>query len=201
MWCYRRSYAIFALNSDGCLDKLWCSRSGVPLSYQVNDVTASMVGEVGDPTLKTKGAETSTLVRWAAQWCKCPLALEHLPHASEFAAAGECLVEYMDVLKSHGFNVPWESCVKLMYLALRHLNLMSECGQVYQPKSHMLIHLTSRVPQMGNPGMYSCFQDESLNLVIANLSAVAHQACWEATVFARVRLLPIVQESSAWASL
>ena len=185
----------------GQVDKVWCAAVGVPQSYQVNDILPSMVGESNDVTLKTKGAETGTLVRWASVWCDSDLASERLPHAAEFASAGQCLVEYMDILRSHGFNVPWDACLRLMFLAVRHLNLMSEAQQLFQPKSHMLVHLTRRIPQMGNPRCYSCFADESLNLVVAGLASVAHRACWEISIFARVRLLPLVQTNSAWASL
>jgi hypothetical protein len=123
-----------------------------------------------------------------------------LDQGERLAAAGKCLVEYVQLLRDSPFVLKWETCDRLMFLCLKHLDLMRDTGQDFLPKSHMFVHLAQRAARYGNPRMYSCFCDETLNLVIAGMAASSHRLTWEKGIFQRVRLLPTVQKDSSLAA-
>eukprot|EP00959_Pyramimonas_sp_CCMP1952_P222007 4641458-Pyramimonas_sp.AAC.1 len=77
---------------------------------------------------------------------------------------------------------------------------MSVAAPEFKPKDHLFVHLTLRIPRYGNPRYYSTFHDESLNLCVARIANVCHRHVWEESIFNRLRLLPIVEKSSAWAA-
>jgi hypothetical protein len=159
-----------------------------------------MLAPGGRPGLKTKAAETGVLCRWAADFCSPGRPGEKLDQGQNLAAAGECLVEYVQILRDSPFVLKWETCNRLMFLCLKHLSHMKDIGQDFMPKAHMFVHLTQRAARCGNPRMYSCFCDETLNLVIAGMAASSHRANWENGIFQRVRLLPVVQKESSFAA-
>jgi hypothetical protein len=120
-----------------------------------------MLAPAGRPGLKTKAAETGVLVRWATDFCSRGRIGHMLDQGERLAAAGKCLVEYVQLLRDSPFVLKWETCDRLMFLCLKHLDLMRDTGQDFLPKSHMFVHLTQRAARYGNPRMYSCFCDET----------------------------------------
>ncbi len=179
------------------MDKIWAWKNKIPLSYQVNTITIKMLGTGDSPLLKTKAAETAVLMRWASEFCGQVGA--RLPNGGTFAAAGQCLIEHSQILKDSPFKLPWATCNRLMYLCLRHLHLMEFTGQRFQPKAHMFVHMTQKCVVQGNPRAYSCFLDESLNLVLAGMAASSHRCQWEQGLFLRARLLPTICKSTPFA--
>jgi hypothetical protein len=178
---------------------VWCVKNKIPQSYQVGSLTVNMLAPGGRPGLKTKAAETGVLLKWATEFCAGPVG-SALDAGETLHAAGQCLVEYAQILRDSGFKLSWDTCDRLMFLCLRHLNLMRDYGAELLPKAHMFVHLTQRAVRCGNPRMYSVFKDETLNLVIAKMAAKSHRARWEVGIFQRARLLPCVQKDSSWAS-
>jgi hypothetical protein len=179
------------------VDKIWAWKNKIPLSYQISTLTQAMVGSGDSPVLKTKAAETAVLMRWATEFCDEVGA--RLPHGEVFSAAGQCLIEYMSILKESPFKLPWATCSRLMFLCLRHLKLMQSTGNRFQPKAHMWVHMTQKCVSQGNPREYSCFLDESLNLVLAGMAASSHRSQWERGIFLRARLLPTVCKDAPFA--
>ena len=180
-------------------DKIWAWKNNIDHSYQIQDLTAGMLGSGDRPLLKTKAAETAVLMTWATQFCAGNA--RRLPNGETFAAAGDCLVEYAKIIKESPCKLSWQTCNQLMYLCLRHLTLMRLTGNMFLPKSHMFVHLTQRCVSHGNPRHYSCFLDEGLNLVLATMAASSHRSTWERGIFQRVRLLPTVCAHSYFATL
>eukprot|EP00959_Pyramimonas_sp_CCMP1952_P404396 8474233-Pyramimonas_sp.AAC.2 len=78
---------------------------------------------------------------------------------------------------------------------------MDQSEQEFLPKSHLFVHLTARIPEYGNPRLYSTFLDEGLNLILAGVASASHRCTFERSIFERIRLLPYVQETSAWAAI
>ena len=173
--------------------------AGVDQSYQIKSLTVGMVGTNGRPGMKTKAAETGTLVRWACVFCGPGQPGNRLRLGDLLHAAGECLVEYANILKTSSFNIEWDSCNRLLFLLIRHYTLMEETGQEQMPKAHLMAHLTTRIPEQGNPRYYSTFTDETLNLTLAGMASSSHRTTWEEGVFRRVRLLPQVSKVSPFA--
>ncbi len=179
--------------------KIWCVRNKIDQSYQASTITMNMLAPGGRPGLKTKAAETGVLLRWAAEFCSGPVG-RALDQGANLSAAGQCLVEYTQILRDSLFRLEWSTCTRLMHLCLRHLHLMLDVGAELLPKGHLFVHLTQRAVRCGSPRFYFVFKDEGLNLVIAGVAAASHRSRWEISIFQRARLLPRVQPNSAWAS-
>ena len=177
--------------------KRWCKIKSVPLSYQINHLSMSMISSLERPTLKTKAAETGVLMRFCHAFCKDNEGRFEL--AGILAAAGQCLVDYVDIMKASPFKVPMRECRKLLFHCLRFLTLMQQAGIKDMPKGHLFVHVTKNIPRMGNPKGYSCFWDEGLNLVLSNMASAAHRANWHSSIFLRVRLLPHVLRNAPFA--
>ena len=175
---------------------LWYEVNHIDLDMQLKDLTVTMLGSRDSPELKTKAAETQPLVRWAIDLCQ--------KHSFEDSmllhAAGLALVEYMGILKAHSFHVPIQACNRLMFLCLRHLNLIQRASVTLVPKHHQWVHLTIKIPIFGNPRFYSTFLDESLNLVVASMASASHQSNLEKRVFDQLCLLPLVQQTCHFAA-
>jgi len=181
--------------------KAWATRNNIPKSYQLQQLTPSMVfGKKGSNQLKTKAAETGVLLRWAVEVCTRPEGMA-FPGRDILGAAGECVLDYMMILRRSDIRIAWDDCCKLLFLCLRHLTLMEDAGVDYLPKAHMFVHITQKIPKQGNPRFFSTFLDETLNLTIANIAAACHKANWELFIFRRLRLLPLVKKNCAFAAL
>ena len=177
--------------------KGWYVRNNVPQNYRINDITDKLIGTRKAPDLKTKAGETGVLVRWATDLCQRHARSMKL--GDELLAAGECLLEYMAILKEHDRIVPRSACQRLLDLCTRHISLLQLAQLPLVPKHHLMVHLTLRIPTRGNPRFYSTFLDESLNAALAKIAGASHRTTWETSIFSRVRLLPHVQPHSAFA--
>ena len=172
--------------------KVWYQRECIPSGDQLGQLTRAMVGTRAQPDLKTKGAETGVLVRWAADLCDRHKA--KMQHGAELAAAGMALVHYQKILRQEGRLMTLAARHQLIDACLRHMTLVKLARMVLVPKHHMFIHLTLRA-EIGNPRVFLNLLDESLNSILASAAQTAHRAKWELTIFNRVRLQPILMSS------
>eukprot|EP00959_Pyramimonas_sp_CCMP1952_P406913 8528261-Pyramimonas_sp.AAC.1 len=67
--------------------KAWAKKERIDVSYQLAQLTPSMIQGKKKPELKTKAAETGVLLRWATHYCNEPGGLA-FPGRATFAAAG-----------------------------------------------------------------------------------------------------------------
>ena len=181
------------------LYKKWCHDTKVPLSYQLSQLTHTMVGEFHKPGLKTKAAETGVLMKFCVFFCR-----EHTrkflnDDGDALLAAGEALQSYMSIVRASPFKVSVSDCRQLLYLCLRFLRVMQRFGAKDMPKGHLWVHVTKRMRRYGNMRYYSTFWDEGLNLTLANMASSAHRNTWHEAIFYRVRLLPHVLKNSPFA--
>lgn len=69
----------------------------------------------------------------------------------------------------------------------RFMGFCTVSGVPLKPKYHLLGHLLQRSVRVGNPRLYSTFEDEGLNGVLKAIGGVAHRAVWEYRVFSSFR--------------
>ena len=181
------------------LYKTWCNTNQVPLNYQLNQFTHSMVGQPSQPSLKTKAAETGILMKFCVFFCREHKGKFNDDEGSALLAAGEALQSYMDIVRAAPFRVPVSDCRQLLFLCLRFLRVMQRFGAKNMPKGHLWVHVTKRMRRFGNMRFYHTFWDESLNLTLANMASSSHRQSWHEAIFTRARLLPHVQKNSAFA--
>ena len=130
--------------------KKWCFEHHIDLSYQLQTLLPTMVGDEGKPLIKAKAAETGVLMRWAVDFCGTNDGAQ-LKHSGLLSVAGVALVAYIDKLKALPFVVPWNECQVLLDLCLRHIYLMTQAGCSLTPKFHLWVHMTCNIPLHGNP--------------------------------------------------
>eukprot|EP00959_Pyramimonas_sp_CCMP1952_P280811 5869461-Pyramimonas_sp.AAC.1 len=70
--------------------KKWCFEHDIDLSYQLQTLLPSMVGDDGKPYIKAKAAETGVLMRWTADFCRSNDGAK-LKHGGLLSAAGIAL--------------------------------------------------------------------------------------------------------------
>eukprot|EP00959_Pyramimonas_sp_CCMP1952_P437449 9158986-Pyramimonas_sp.AAC.1 len=109
--------------------------------------------------MKTKGAETGVMVRWATHFAG--MFADQFDNARELHAAGDALVQYLQIIRDTPREVPFATRHYLLDLCLRHLVIMNDLGLSLQPKSHQFVHLTLAIGVKGNPKYYSTFHDET----------------------------------------
>lgn len=68
----------------------------------------------------------------------------------------------------------------------RYALLMVRGGFGATPKLHLMSHLLSRMADLGSPGMYSCWLDESLNKACKRACRNASQQTFEAGLLCRM---------------
>ena len=68
---------------------------------------------------------------------------------------------------------------------MRHL----EADELFQPKHHIVFHLLSKIPLLGNPQLCATWLDEALNKVLKSSCRDTSQAVFERTVLLRMREL------------
>ncbi len=100
--------------------------------------------------------------------------------AGPLIAAGESLVEYFDVLSSHGHVIPRSAVQRLYDLCKRYLRMATEAGVSMKPKAHLFMHLVARTAYQGNPSFYATMQYEVMNALSAKLVRLAHWDVGEA---------------------
>ena len=171
----------------------WYDAACIPAKRRVADLTKGMLGKRKLATIKTKAAETATLLPFAIHLCRIYPAIRN---ADSLLAAGNALQDYLRLLDETPPQVPQFVCQQLLDFCIRHLRLMMHANVQLLPKHHLWCHLTIRIKDAGNPRCYSTFLDESLNKVLANMASASHRARWEERTFFRVQLLPEVQSQS-----
>ena len=174
----------------------WYSKHRLDVKYRLGDVTPKMFGSHETGAVTTKAAETGPLVQWCVQ-----LLCEFTVLGGEYLLpAGQALSRHMKILKSHGPKLPREASIELLSTFQRHVALLRRTGVGLIPKHHLWLHLICATPQNGNPRFHSTFLDESLNGIVGLVAQAAHQKCWEARVFSRLQLMPVLDRDSYFAS-
>ena len=152
-----------------------------------------MLGRQELPEMKTKGAETGVLLRWAVSLLQ-PGALGADAHEAEaLKLSGEALLRYMELLKELPRVVPRGGCQACLDACLRHLDMFQRAGG-----HHLYIHLTLRMQRSGNPRYHSTFLDETLNAMLAKVAAGSHRGRWDRRIQERLRLQARSGTSHFW---
>ena len=189
---------------DGSVEFIWADirswyrRKQVPHNRRLTQLTRSMVGNRATHDLKTKGAETGVLVAWATDFAT--RMVERLAFGHDLAAAGGCLVRYMDILCRNCRIMPWSERQALLNECLRHNVLIQQSEGTLTPKHHMWVHLT-QAANTANPREFATWLDESLNAILSTVAQGAHRTTWEKSIFRRIRLLSLVQPDSYFATI
>eukprot|EP00959_Pyramimonas_sp_CCMP1952_P457770 9475488-Pyramimonas_sp.AAC.1 len=128
-------------------------RAGIPHGDRLSDLTPKMLGELGDyednetnphpgQPPKTKAYETWILLQFAVDLLKKHNA--DIPFGTDLRVAGECMIEYMNILKDEGLVVA-ESKLQALFDLMVATLARCETAQVhFTPKFHFAVHAAQR---------------------------------------------------------
>eukprot|EP00959_Pyramimonas_sp_CCMP1952_P405283 8494290-Pyramimonas_sp.AAC.1 len=170
---------------------------GNPQKNRLNTLTPQIIRNKKKADFKAKAGERGGLVPWGVDVSR-KMVLKSQKFET-LAAAGECLLEWLSIIRANPESIPAHDAETLVELSLRHICLMQDYGATLLPKHHAWVHMSLRVPSHGNPRFHSCFLDESLNSKLRALCQISHGTTWEKSVFERVALAPIVDPKSHFA--
>eukprot|EP00974_Lingulodinium_polyedra_P098889 9584787-Lingulodinium_polyedra.AAC.1 len=152
----------------------WFEDHQVPADRRLSTLTLKMMGDRlgceigGEPhpgcALKVKAAETGSLLPWSLavldQWG----ARVHC--AGQLLTASRALERWLEITRTGGRVLSPALSQELRDCCQRCLVNCSRAGVSFTPKHHFFAHLSMDASNKGNPKLYSCFLDESLNLVL-----------------------------------
>ena len=171
----------------------------VPHEKRLQDLTLNMLGpsahcDFGTDShihpgakLGTKAVETTVLMDFAIHLLRIYPGV--LPHHDELLAAGECLSKVFFLSKTQPLTMPRHVSQQLFDATQRYLMLAEDAQIASTPKTHFMLEAARRVRHHGNFKFYSCFLDESLNLVLRDMAAFAHRSKQSYRILCMMNLL------------
>ena len=155
---------------------------------QPGDFTPKMLGDHSERKLKLKGAETWACLLFLHDFMssiRSVLPAEGLRHIE---AAG-ALIELVRTFQRAGPRLtPAEiaSCWRSYY---KFCSLTEHLPEMLIPKRHLIIHLLARLPEFGNPMIYSNWYDEHLNKLLKKACNAVSQQTFELALTQSMRHL------------
>jgi len=156
---------------------------------ELQDLTIGMLGSRDARIFKAKGAETKGLIPFAIGLLErygAPCRPEAAPH---LLTAGKSLMEVIRVQAAYGTCIPAGECSYMYKCGIQHIRSAFSGGVPPLPKHHQFLHLLRGAAFNGNPRVYACWFDESLNKTIAGVAAKAHISVWEARILEYMNIL------------
>ena len=108
--------------------------------------------------------------------------------AVHFLRAGHALETWYAVcaIASRGMTVEQQQV--LLDAVIEHNTHYLAAGGHLVPKHHYWMHLAWDIVKTGNPRLFHCYQDESMNGRISQISASCHKLTFVRSVFRKVAL-------------
>ena len=151
----------------------WYEAENIPHGRRLGDFTVVMLGEsrgceLNDDsyahpgtTMKTKAAETGILFRWALDIIQDDQLASQVAYRSNLLIAGRSMQEWLELTRTGELCLTILEYQKLRDSAQRHLVHSRIARIALVPKHHFFAHLSIRAFFHGNPKAYTCFVDES----------------------------------------
>ena len=144
---------------------------------------------------KAKAAEVRGLLGFADHLlCKYADKLTQGPNPEKnrmftmLTHAGKAALGFEQLLISHSRALPDTAAQQLFSAYMRFTAMAYRSGMPTTPKSHLMIHCLQQAKGKGNPRMFSCYRDESLNGIIREIARSVHQKLFADSVLTKVHI-------------
>ena len=144
---------------------------------QTTGLTLKMFGASDAFKYRLKAMESFTMVRFLVQLLERHPGVVGEEHGRA-VESGKCLIQYVELLKSHGPKLPDYAHRRMVEIWGRYVAL-TEPWNINTPKVHLMFELHHRAPWFGNPWWYHTFLDEGLNKVLKRVLRLCHQRNFE----------------------
>jgi len=153
---------------------------------RVGCLKPSMIGTMQKPKLKLKASESRHFLPYILKLVRdFQGQLWTAIDVASLLAAGEALETWMKTIGMQPRVVSHAACCELQSLAIQHVRLAKHCGVAIKPKHHLFLEATLAIPFKGNPRMFQCYFDESLNDVLTTIAASCHRVTFERRLLAK----------------
>jgi len=148
---------------------------------ELDDISLSMLGTTTSPLFKAKGAETKGVLPFVIGLLERNMAMLP-PRAQDLLVAGTSLMDVIRVQTEGGPVLSIPECERMFVSGVRHVRAAFRGGVHPVPKHHAFLHILHLAPEKGNPRMFACWEDESMNRQLAGVAAAAYSTVWEARI-------------------
>ena len=155
------------------------------LLTKIHDINRKSIGSKTKPALKTKGAETWTLMLFLLdQFKKHEGRLGR--EGKDIFDAGDQLRKMNEIFHASGPVVSKDDQRSVFEFYSRHMALM-KAYEVFTPKHHLIWHMLKKIDYQGNPNIYATWLDESLNKTLKKACKDTSQITFETSMLMRMR--------------
>lgn len=154
--------------------------------YRVHSLTVGMIGSGVGPKLKTKAAESRTLLGWILELLKeFRVGLDW--KGALLLIAVESLLQWHEILRIEQRRMPVATRCKIFELGLTIVNAYAAAEGHCVPKFHLFVHLCfDMCHHQGNARFYHTYCDESLNGRLARIGNKVHPVTFASSIWRRV---------------
>ena len=144
---------------------------------QTPNLNIKMFGASWMFKFRFKAMETFTMVKFFV-WLLPKYPGRVGPDHADALESGQCLVDYVALLRSQPVNMSAEAHRDMVNIWGRFAALVKP-WHIETPKMHLMCEMHHRAPFFGNPWTYHTFLDEGLNKVLKRVSRLCHQQNFE----------------------
>ena len=141
---------------------------------ELGDLTHEVFGTPSKPKFGLKAGETNTILEYLVKDL-VPRSMVALAARSQpIRDAGRHLLNLLELIRARPKTFPAAAIQSLHGSAKAYLVFLGSMDIVPKPKDHMLMEMSLRIPVMGSPALYGCWQDEGLNRLLRDVAKDAH---------------------------
>ena len=155
---------------------------------RIGDFGAKVFGTSRESALKTKGAETWSLVLFLIDFVGSRAgALDR--RIRDLLTGARALVRLLQLWKQCGVTLSRDEVAASFDCWNEFLSATRAWDELKIPKKHMIAHMLERLEEAGNPTCYSNWLNESLNKLLKQCARQVSQHTFESGLLVRMRAL------------
>ena len=137
------------------------------------------IGSAAKHAWHGKAAETKTILPFIVLLLHQKHALVTCPDIGYLIAAGESLVQWVDLVAKHPASPSLVQAQQQLDAMKRFVLMCQKADCPQRPKAHLSLHLSQRSHYEGNCKLYMTWQDETEHRHLASIGRSSHRAVWE----------------------
>lgn len=102
--------------------------------------------------------------------------------------ASAAAMEIERLMVAHSRNLPATVAQDMFDNYMRFSAMAYRAGMIGTPKTHLMIHCFQQARRKGNPRLYSCYRDESLNGLVSRVASSVHQSVFAVSVLKKIHI-------------
>lgn len=143
----------------------------------LQEIKPGMCGSFEDPLLKLYGAEGNGFMHFGKRLLDVH-GHKLGPLCPRFLEVQAALASIHKLFRAHPLRFPESANAELSDYVHTVLSGFEDLGVADKPKCHMLMHMVVDSYGKASPGLWGCWEDESLNQVLKRASCAGYRSTW-----------------------